>query len=682
MKIKILPLFIVILLIFTSINVVGSITEKDTDITLCEQTDHLTFSKASVSSDGEYISLNLKEANSFLSDSGQPMLPVVKKTIKFPYGTKIKNVDISLGNVNVEKISGKIKPAPVEQPLISITKTTESEDKIIAESSVYSSSNLYPNKWYDYKISVGREGNNQYLYLNLVSNPVRYSPSEDLIYSLEDIDINIVYEKAETQLPAEKDYDLVIITPARYYSSVIPLKIHKEKLGFSTKIKTTESIYLSYLGKANGRDKQEKIKKFIYDSYKDWNTKYILLVGGRIRNTFRFSLPVRFSNLHDRSEWNDSYVTDLYYADVERYNETRQEYEFEDWDSNGNGIFGEWTWTLYYEDNVPEPYWWWGGPIVSQDIIDLYPDVYIGRLACLNKHEVRTVVNKIINYEKNTHNKSWFKRMIVAGGDTVPVYDNTWPNYYDYEGEIENEYAAGFMEPLGFNVDRYWASNGNLTNISLIPAIADGAGFLFCAGHGNPMLWTTHQPNSNNWIDALWNSDMGLLWNKQKLPIVVVGGCHNSQFNVGIAHMIRGLLEHGLDYYIWDDTMRGENCYGKVAWAKRCWSWNLVRQRFGGAIAAIGNTGLGWGVGGEESVDSLDGWVSTRFFKFYSELQDQENCTLGMVHSSVISGFLDEFYGTYDWDDRAQKTVEEWALLGDPTLKIGGYPEDAFEYEE
>ena len=58
--------------------------------------------------------------------------------------------------------------------------------------------------------------------------------------------------------------------------------------------------------------------------------------------------------------------------------------------------------------------------------------------------------------------------------------------------------------------------------------------------------------------------------------------------------------------------------------------------------------------------------------RFYSNLYQSEDCTLGMVHSQTISDYTDTFSPNDDELDR--KTVEQWVLLGDPSLKIGGYP--------
>ena len=82
----------------------------------------------------------------------------------------------------------------------------------------------------------------------------------------------------------------------------------------------------------------------------------MLLVGGRYDGVTHETwwVPVRYSHLNDGGE--GSYLTDLYFADI--YN---PDGSFSSWDSNNNGIFGEWNAT-------------------AKDVVDMYPDVYVGRL--------------------------------------------------------------------------------------------------------------------------------------------------------------------------------------------------------------------------------------------------------------------------------------------------------------
>jgi len=655
MKIKILPMFLVIILFFSSINGIAINADENNNINISKKFDTIQFSQATIDPKGEYVSISVDEANTILKDPGKPKLPVYVKTFVFPLGTKIIDVECTPSEVKKEGVSGKIEPAPRPVPLISLKKQIDDYiEKTQDNSDIYLSSELYPDRWFEYSIGCGLEKDERVLFLNVRCYPVRYLPSENTIYYIDNIDVKITFEESKSPIPAEKKYDLVIITPRRFLVVLMPFAFHKNRMGVSTKIKTTESIYIQY----KGRDKQEEIKLFIKDAIEKWDITYVLLVGGRQGLGARWFLPARYSNTFDRSYWNEtSFVSDLYYADVYRYNETSQDYEFEDWDSNGNGIFAEWTWIW-----DPDRWWWYDQD--KKDILDLYPDVYVGRLACTNILELRTVLKKIKKYEKTAYNQSWFKRMIVAGGDTVPYGDGIW------EGEYENDYAASFMEPLGFEIDRFRASDETLTNVSLIPEFKDGGGFFFPAGHGSPIVWSTHWPEApDGWIDALVNIDMGGLKNRNKLPICVVGGCHNSQFDVAPIRFLEGLLKLRLKYFNWSEE---EECFGKMTWLRRCWSWNLVRQRTGGTIATIGNTGLGWGVGGEGSIETGDGYITTHFFKVYSECADLENCSLGMVYGNTINDFVKTFLPNRDEIDR--KTVEEWVLLGDPSLKIGGYP--------
>ena len=432
-----------------------------------------------------------------------------------------------------------------------------------------------------------------------------------------------ITEEKQSSFP--DTYDLLIITPEKFSDALQPLVEHKESHGIKTILETTESIYQS----SSGRDKAEKIKYFIKDAVEEWGIKYVLLVGGmKGQRMNSWYVPVRYSHIEDNVATQEGkYISDLYYADI--YD---ADGNFSSWDSNGNGIFGEW-----YANKT------------ADDTADLYPDVYVGRLPCRNEFEVKIMVNKIINYENTAYGQDWFKRMVVVGGDTY-----TFNDYY--EGEVSNQQALDEMP--GFEAVKLWTSDGSLKGWQdVVRTINQGCGFLYFAGHGSPTTWATHPPyDENTWIYGLQTFQMPLLSNKDMLPVCVVGGCHNSLFNVSVFH---STWTFGLP-------------------VPECWSWRLTRCINGGSIATLGCTGLGYGgedkqgpvkKGGGDLLDLL-------FFKGYGK----ENIhMLGEIWGKSISSYLNKF--PIDWSQRAfndtaldAKTVQEWVLFGDPSLKIGGYP--------
>jgi len=153
---------------------------------------------------------------------------------------------------------------------------------------------------------------------------------------------------------------------------------------------------------------------------------------------------------------------------------------------------------------------------------------------------------------------------------------------------------------------------------------------------------------------------MSKLKNYNKLPVVLIGGCHNSQFNVSIFPGV-------LDWF----NKRNTWCHGAVV--PECFSWYLVKMPGRGAIATVGNTGLGYGTLGETTtIDGLDGGICIEFFKQYGELYDQDGYgILGETYTQTLVNYTQNY--DMDFLDHI-KSLQQWVLLGDPSLRIGGYP--------
>ena len=509
-------------------------------------------------------------------------------------------------------------------------------------------SDLYPKQSYTYSLHAGLEQKNHVIIINLQCYPIRYLPTENLLYSAGTVSIEILYEPPETPVIFANHYDMVIIAPEKFSTDLQPLIDHKNSHGMQTILKTTESIYTEF----SGRDQPEKIKYFIKSAIENWNITYVLLVGGkkslltgnwgiegpRTSNDDLWYVPVRYNNLLDATG-EAGCLTDLYFADI--YKVEGNEIVFDDWDSDKNNVFAEWT-------------------LDARDTLDLYPDVSVGRLACNNNNEVKIMVDKIITYENTgPEQKPWFKRIIGIGGDS---FDDRPPLGDDiYEGEARSQIAFDYLN--SFTAVRIWASQRDTGGLvpstkDIIKTVNEGCGFLYIEGHGNPTLYNTHWVNDYNWTDTPGGIniyDMWRLQNKEKLPVCVIGACHNSEFNTSFFNFIESPLEP----------------YP----TPECWSWTLTRKIGGGVIATIGYTGLEWvATYGWDSDDIPDctqyfsGYLDSRFFHAYG-VNGLQN--LGDAWSEAIADYLDKFPGMKKpWDC---KTAQQWLLLGDPSLLIGGY---------
>jgi len=344
-------------------------------------------------------------------------------------------------------------------------------------------------------------------------------------------------------------------------------------------------------------------------------------------------VPVRYTNHFEGSGGDPGFISDLYYADI--YD---GEDNFSSWDTDGDGIFAYW-------------HRFWG-----KDEIDMFPEVFVGRLACRNIFEVKIMVNKIISYESTPADPDWFNNFVAVAGDT---HNDSDTNYY--EGELMCDYVLDNYL-TNFNPVKLYASNNDIDTLhvcsteNIIREISAGCGHIFFTGHGSPGVWDTHWPLDFRWSDTpggIGCYDFFSLNNKEKLPICIVEACHNSQFNVTWLTYGRGYPE--------------------------CWSWWLTRKIGGGAIATLGHTGLSYEIIGEngdldgdgvnlpDCLETVCGFQNLRFYETIGEGVD----ILGEVWGETINKYLTTFPGMEAQIDA--KTISQWVLLGDPSLKIGGY---------
>jgi hypothetical protein len=591
---KILPILIVGIFIISGLGAVAT-PEDNGEI----ETRSIYFSNPTVVDQNEYLNINMKEANSFIIKEGKPLLPSYVHTFTFPLGTQIKGITCSPNGIKQQTISKDIIPSPK-----AYSADFSMNNEVSQISSIDYGENPYPNKWYSYDIGRGIFNNKQSIIVKVQVFPVQYQPANNIIKWASSVDINVEYKDSVEPAGARDEYKFVIIGPSEYSDELAPLITHKIGRGISTIFVSLMDAYTGVHFPATGRDDQEKIKYFIKNAIENWNTEFVMLVGGVDK------LPVRETHVKNGND-EEIFISDLYYADI--YNDTGG---FCSWDSNENDVFGELDW----------------GPSHNTDEVDLYPDVYLGRLACVNGNEVTTCVNKIQTYENNeVFTKNWFNKLVVIGGDHAPGD----PEAVD-EGEFVNKKVIEIM--AGFIPDRIWDSNKKLSGLfptgvmNINNAINAGCGFVEFAGHGNTNVWATHpHEDEENWIPTpggyYLNFEIKKLSNGNKLPIVIVGACSTFKFN------------------------KDPDCFG----------WSFLLNNNGGGIAACGASGLDWFYLGEYVTEKGFEKLCIDSFQAYKD----GAMTFGEMWSGAINSYI---YPGMDALDH--KTVEEFQPFGDPTLAI------------
>jgi hypothetical protein len=583
----------------------------------------------------DYITVSLPEQSSFLLDTGKPVIPVLVWSTTFAPNTKINNVQVNY-KVKEYKLAAKIEPSPQKIPLSPELAAAVSQN-VLPDSTVYTSTQLYPIQPYTIQKGVGLDNeNNHVLYLNVRITP-QYSPSNDILFAPDgEIKITVDYTPPEKPLFTANAANMLIITSEKYVSKFQPLIDHKNANGIQTIIDTVENIYSTY---TSGRNEPEKIKLRIKDAIEQDGITYVLLGGGRQGQSMKWIIP-EFRNNNDDG-WESGYAADLYYSDI--YKIVGSDTVFEDWDSNTNGVFGEFKG-------------------FTKDVMDFYPDVHIGRIAFHYGFELDNAVQKIITYE-TTSSAEWFQKTICIAGDTFPS-----TNAY-YEGEIETGVTANNFQAIGFDVEKLWTSLGTLTGEpDVITAISGGAGFVHFAGHGNPSTWSTHPPENESWINGMSLKHIMKLKNNDKLPFVLVGGCHNAQFNTSMGEILVGIKHYGLLSYFGYGTDPSFRFF-YMEWVPRDWaSWFLLKKS-GGSIGTIGMASLGYGYIDQYAADGLGGWIETRFFNAYT---NQSLTKAGDCHGRAISDYI-TIIGNVNSDQIDRKTIEAFTLIGDPSVEFGGY---------
>jgi hypothetical protein len=584
----------------------------------------------------ESVKIEINGATSQLIEPNKPVLPISIKTYQLPIGSKNIKVTCTPKDIGTMTLTKKVMSARIA-PLSKMKEIRTS----VKDKSIYNSSAFYPSKWYSYDLSAGRDYNGkEAIFVKVVFYPVRYSPVNNQVDYTTRFDVAVTYD-APLAAPQTLDaYDMVIIAPKSFESRLQPLIDFKNTKGLKTTFKSVEDIFNEY----TGADPPEQVKYFIKYAYDTWGIQYVMLVGGlkshiiakdkdtRSAGWKAWWVPVRYVSIPQGDD--EGCLSDLYYGCL--YNATGG---FDSWDSNGDGVYAAWD-----------------APGAAKDTFDMNPEVYVARLPVTNKIEVNQMVKKIITYESSGPDaKPWYKNFVGIGGKTFDYYEGKPDG--EYLCDLAFNYTKNAIPDL--NLVTVYSTNRNTSGFvpdknGISAAITQGAGFVDFEGHGFPIGWNTiwydGSYDNHDWVGGMLLYDFVRISNGEKQPVIIVGGCHNAMYNVSI---LPGMKDKaGTSYFVFGYP------------APVCFSWGLVIKPRGGAIASTGCTG--YGMGYEGNPVSLSGELESNFF--YEIGNGSTN--LAQAHSRAIQKFLaEEEIGQIE-----AFCITNWALFGDPSLRLGGYP--------
>ncbi len=304
----------------------------------------------------------------------------------------------------------------------------------------------------------------------------------DLVANRADVERDFPVGAAPLETSGAAEY--LIICLANHADEYEVLKNWKTRKGIPTEIAIQESILANY----PGRDEPEQIRNCIKDYYMNRSTNWVLLTlsapkakirgcYGKVGGTVDTSIPC-----------------DLYFADMDG-----------DWNADGDSYWGETT-----------------------DDVDLYPDVYVGRITANTGTQCTTVVHKVLTYEGCYTVPTDYQLEMLFMAEYVDDYTNEAV----VKNQIDSESVPARFDPI----TKLYESSGNLNRTNALNEMNAGKNIINHAGHGNITVIEIAD-------DYLTSTDMENLTNAPRYSVFYTLACDPGAFDNATGCFARSFLE-------------------------------------------------------------------------------------------------------------------------------------------
>lgn len=298
---------------------------------------------------------------------------------------------------------------------------------------------------------------------------------------------------------ARIDYLIVTTEQRGIRAQAERLASWKWEKGLRTGIMTVDSI--SKYG--TGKDIQQKIRNAIKDAHYQDGAMWVCIIGD-----FRL-IPTRDNNSSDVYRPYDSVIiSDLYYACLEG-----------EWDPDNNGIIGDEESDVEYQlqcHYTPDGKYVCDHVEPAMSGVDLWNDVYIGRLPASNADEARIMIDKIMAYRSTPRPRQYADDIFFTGvqlfglwnqlGSEWEMDDVTYFWHYGIRPYFMNTSSLFRASSIYEMYEDSVLPNGRIRNDTLVltpqmmsEQLSRGYNLAFLSFHGKPSairIWS-NTPRSN-----------------------------------------------------------------------------------------------------------------------------------------------------------------------------------------
>lgn len=453
-----------------------------------------------------------KQIASYGEDLSEPGLPIISVDVLIPEGDSFSGLTIATSKELIRENvvmsanpQAQITMMPKQEKIMDVPQY---EDKI------------YPTTLGEYICTTHMEG---FTILNFLVSPFEYDAASKKLYLNKEITLSINLKTSNERIATysknrrdisdivrslvinSKDVDArnismqdiptnslsekieyLIVTSNALVSSFQPMAQWKKVKGIPSKIVSIEEIEANYEGETT----PIKIKKCLYDFYKNKGLKYVLLGGD---DTI---VPVERCKIETPACKTDSMPADLFYACFGG--------SF-DWDGNKNGIYGE-----------------------IDDKADIIPSIYVTRLPIRTATDVIAYYSKMLAYEKTPLKGTWGNNILMAGNI---LWDYLSPTRTDAEGKgdvLYDEYIKPYWNGTRKKfydsyTDFEGGANHELNIANLQKQLSNGYNFFQMITHGSQRAWKLETEKYHEYDAANLKSN--------GFTIITTTACQTNQFD-------------------------------------------------------------------------------------------------------------------------------------------------------